>query len=73
MELVRGSGKFEVLDRMLIKFKATDHRILIFCQMTTLMTIMEEFFCWRGEWAALSNNVAIYSLHISMTITMASS
>ncbi len=48
------SGKFEVLDRMLIKFKASDHRILIFCQMTTLMTIMEEFFTWRGEeWPAL--------------------
>ena len=46
---MRVSGKFEVLDRMLNKFKATGHRVLLFCQMTTLMTIMEEFFTWRGE------------------------
>ena len=43
------SGKFEVLDRMLAKFNATGHRVLMFCQMTTLMTIMEEFFTWRGK------------------------
>ena len=30
-ELYRASGKFEVLDRMLPKFKATGHRMLIFC------------------------------------------
>jgi len=48
-ELYRASGKFEVLDRMLPKFKATGHRMLIFCQMTTLMTIMEDYFNWRGE------------------------
>ena len=48
-ELYRASGKFEVLDRMLSKFKATGHRMLIFCQMTTLMTIMEDYLNWRGE------------------------
>lgn len=48
-ELYRASGKFEVLDRMLPKFRATGHRMLIFCQMTTLMTIMEDYFNWRGE------------------------
>jgi len=47
-ELYRASGKFEVLDRMLPKFRATGHRMLIFCQMTTLMTIMEDYFNWRG-------------------------
>ena len=48
-ELYRSSGKFEVLDRMLQKFRTTNHRVLIFCQMTTLMTIMEDFLNWRGE------------------------
>lgn len=47
-ELYRASGKFEVLDRMLPKFYATKHRCLVFCQMTTLMTIMEDFLNWRG-------------------------
>ncbi len=33
---------------MLPKFNLTGHRVLIFCQMTTLMTIMEDYFNWRG-------------------------
>ena len=48
-ELYRASGKFEVLDRMLHKFKMTGHRVLVFCQMTSLMTIMEDYLNWRGK------------------------
>lgn len=47
-ELYRASGKFEVLDRMLPKFRATSHRTLIFCQMTSLMTILEDYLNWKG-------------------------
>ena len=46
--LYRTSGKFELLDRMLPKFHETHHRILLFCQMTQLMTIMEDYLQWRG-------------------------
>ncbi|XP_055342258.1 transcription activator BRG1-like [Paramacrobiotus metropolitanus] len=45
--LFRASGKFELLDRILPKLKATNHRVLIFCQMTALMTIMEDYLNWR--------------------------
>ena len=48
-ELYRASGKFEVLDRMLAKFRATGHRTLVFCQMTSLMTILEDYLNWKGE------------------------
>lgn len=41
--LWRTSGKFELLDRILPKLKASGHRILIFFQMTTVMTIFEDF------------------------------
>ncbi|XP_076275464.1 ATP-dependent helicase brm-like isoform X1 [Rhynchophorus ferrugineus] len=44
----RASGKFELLDRILPKLKATQHRVLLFCQMTQLMTIMEDYLNWRG-------------------------
>ncbi|XP_060523815.1 ATP-dependent helicase brm-like [Cylas formicarius] len=44
----RASGKFELLDRILPKLKATNHRVLLFCQMTQLMTIMEDYLSWRG-------------------------
>ncbi|KAG5880736.1 hypothetical protein JTB14_009146 [Gonioctena quinquepunctata] len=44
----RASGKFELLDRILPKLKVTNHRVLLFCQMTQLMTIMEDYLNWRG-------------------------
>ncbi|XP_050474454.1 ATP-dependent helicase brm-like [Bombus huntii] len=47
-DLYRASGKFELLDRILPKLKVTNHRVLLFCQMTQLMTIMEDYLNWRG-------------------------
>ncbi|KAK9522138.1 hypothetical protein VZT92_018623 [Zoarces viviparus] len=48
LDLYRASGKFELLDRILPKLQATNHRVLLFCQMTTLMTIMEDYFGYRN-------------------------
>uniref|UniRef100_A0A8C6L8P4 SWI/SNF related BAF chromatin remodeling complex subunit ATPase 2 n=1 Tax=Nothobranchius furzeri TaxID=105023 RepID=A0A8C6L8P4_NOTFU len=47
-DLYRASGKFELLDRILPKLQATSHRVLLFCQMTSLMTIMEDYFGYRN-------------------------
>ncbi|XP_074643538.1 SWI/SNF-related matrix-associated actin-dependent regulator of chromatin subfamily A member 2-like [Tubulanus polymorphus] len=47
-DIFRSSGKFELLDRMLPKLKRTNHRVLLFCQMTSLMSIMEDYFIYRG-------------------------
>ncbi|XP_049821381.1 ATP-dependent helicase brm-like isoform X2 [Aethina tumida] len=47
-DIYRASGKFELLDRILPKLKATNHRVLLFCQMTQLMNIMEDYLNWRG-------------------------
>ncbi|MEQ2253774.1 putative global transcription activator SNF2L2, partial [Ilyodon furcidens] len=47
-DLYRASGKFELLDRILPKLQATSHRVLLFCQMTSLMTIMEDYFSYRN-------------------------
>ena len=47
-DLYRASGKFELIDRILPKLKETGHRVLLFCQMTQLMTIMEDYLTWRG-------------------------
>jgi len=46
--LFRASGKFEVLDRILPKMKNTSHKVLLFCQMTTLMSVMEDYLLWKG-------------------------
>ncbi|KAL8604698.1 Transcription activator BRG1 [Nucella lapillus] len=47
-ELYRSSGKFELLDRILPKLQAKDHKCLVFCQMTSLMSIMEDYLLYRG-------------------------
>jgi len=46
--LWRTAGKFELLDRVLPKFQATKHRVLMFFQMTQIMNIMEDFMRLRG-------------------------
>jgi len=40
-EIVRASGKFELLDRLLPKLKKAGHRILLFSQMTRLIDLLE--------------------------------
>ncbi|CAI5758413.1 unnamed protein product [Candida verbasci] len=45
--IMRVSGKFELLDRILPKFKVSGHRVLMFFQMTQVMDIMEDFLRWR--------------------------
>lgn len=47
-DLIRCSGKFELLDRILPKLMHAGHRILMFSQMTQCMTILEKFFEYRG-------------------------
>ncbi|RDX84282.1 putative ATP-dependent DNA helicase CHR12, partial [Mucuna pruriens] len=40
-EIVRASGKFELLDRLLPKLRRSGHRVLLFSQMTRLMDTLE--------------------------------
>ncbi|GKV19562.1 hypothetical protein SLEP1_g29803 [Rubroshorea leprosula] len=40
-EIVRASGKFELLDRLQPKLRRTGHRVLLFSQMTSLLDILE--------------------------------
>ena len=47
-KIIRSSGKLELLDRMLPKLRAAGHRILMFTQMTAVMTILEDYFAYRG-------------------------
>lgn len=43
----RTSGKFELLDRIFPKLFATDHRVLMFFQMTNVMDIMEDYLRYK--------------------------
>ena len=46
-ELYRAAGKFELLDRILPKFQYYGHKVLLFCQMTQCMTILEDYLNWK--------------------------
>ncbi|KAL0581366.1 ATP-dependent DNA helicase Snf21 [Marasmius crinis-equi] len=46
--IIRTSGKLELLNRVLPKFFATGHRVLIFFQMTKVMDIMADFLKYMG-------------------------
>ena len=69
--IVRSSGKFELLDRILPKLLRTGHKVLIFSQFTQLMDIMQNFFAFRGikhlrldggtKHEDRSKNIAIFS------------
>jgi ATP-dependent helicase STH1/SNF2 len=47
-DIVRSSGKVALLDQMLPKLKMAGHRVLLFTQMTAVMTILEDYFAMRG-------------------------
>ncbi|KAF3775292.1 putative ATP-dependent DNA helicase [Nymphaea thermarum] len=47
-EIVRASGKFELLDRLLPKLQKSGHRVLLFSQMTRLMDILEIYLSLHG-------------------------
>jgi ATP-dependent DNA helicase len=45
--LVRASGKFALLDRMLERLHKDGHQVLIFSQMTSVLNVMEDYLNWR--------------------------
>ncbi|ODN00061.1 SWI/SNF-related matrix-associated actin-dependent regulator of chromatin subfamily A member 5 [Orchesella cincta] len=46
--IVTNSGKMVILDKLLMKLKAQQSRVLIFCQMTRLLDILEDYCIWRN-------------------------
>ncbi|KAJ7568362.1 hypothetical protein O6H91_01G029300 [Diphasiastrum complanatum] len=46
--IVRLCGKLEMLDRILPKLKASNHRVLLFSTMTRLLDVMEDYLAWKG-------------------------
>ena len=42
-QLIRGSGKLVLLDKLLVRLRETGHRVLIFSQMVRLLDILSEY------------------------------
>jgi SNF2 family DNA or RNA helicase len=47
-EILRASGKFELLDRILPKLHKSGHRVLLFSQMVKCMDIIADYLEWKG-------------------------
>ena len=47
MSMIFDSGKMAVLDKLLVKLKQEQHRVLIYSQMTRMIDILEEFMGYR--------------------------
>ncbi|KAG1693943.1 SWI/SNF-related matrix-associated actin-dependent regulator of chromatin subfamily A member 5 [Nymphon striatum] len=46
--LAYNSGKMVILDKLLPKLKEQDSRVLIFCQMTRMLDILEDYCWWKN-------------------------
>ncbi|KAJ5893946.1 Chromodomain helicase hrp3 [Penicillium taxi] len=46
--MITSSGKMMLLDQLLRKLKADNHRVLIFCQMVGMLNILSEYMEYRG-------------------------
>jgi len=55
--LWENSGKMQLLNKLLPKLKAKDSRVLIFCQMTRVLDILEDYFRFIGyEYCRIDGN-----------------
>eukprot|EP00559_Dactyliosolen_fragilissimus_P007188 CAMPEP_0184863292 /NCGR_PEP_ID=MMETSP0580-20130426/10487_1 /TAXON_ID=1118495 /ORGANISM="Dactyliosolen fragilissimus" /LENGTH=797 /DNA_ID=CAMNT_0027361547 /DNA_START=180 /DNA_END=2573 /DNA_ORIENTATION=+ len=58
--LVRASGKFALLDRMLERLFKDKHQVLIFSQMTRVLNILEDYLIWRNwKYCRIDGNTKI--------------
>ena len=47
MQLLRGSGKLMLLDKLLVRLNETGHRVLIFSQMVRMLDILAQYLKYR--------------------------
>jgi SNF2 family DNA or RNA helicase len=47
--MIEASGKLQLLDKLLIKLKADNHRVLIFSQMKRVLDILEDYLHAKYE------------------------
>ena len=63
-DLLRGSGKLAVLDKLLIRLRETGHRVLIFSQMVRMLDILAEYLQFRR----LPFQVCVHILTIDISV-----
>ncbi len=65
--IVHNSGKLVVLDKLLPRLKEEGSRVLIFCQMTRVLDILEDYCLWRDhKYCRLDGNTP----HVDRQVTL---
>ena len=65
--IAQNSGKMMVLDKLLPRLREEGHRVLIFCQMTRMMDILEDYCLWREySYCRLDGNTAHVDRQVSL-------
>ena len=66
IHIVENSGKMMVLDKLLPRLKEEGHRVLIFCQMTRMLDILEDYCLWKEYcYCRLDGNTAHIDRQVS--------
>lgn len=59
-----------VLDKLLPRLREEGHRVLIFCQMTRVLDILEDYCLWREySYCRLDGNTAHVDRQVYSTLT----
>ena len=74
-DLVRAGGKLWVLDRVLVKLRASGHRVLLFSTMTKLLDLLEDYLKWRAstpiceglEWCRIDGTTPLDEREVAIT------
>ncbi|CAG7833636.1 unnamed protein product [Allacma fusca] len=57
--IVESCGKLRVLDKLLVRLKEQGSRVLLFCQMTTMLDIIEDYLEWKKiEFCRIDGNTS---------------
>eukprot|EP00388_Colpodella_angusta_P004909 GDKJ01015639.1.p1 GENE.GDKJ01015639.1~~GDKJ01015639.1.p1 ORF type:complete len:1479 (-),score=376.60 GDKJ01015639.1:106-4311(-) len=69
MRLRMASGKFEFLERLLVKLFKCSHKVLLFAQHTTLIDILEAYLrCMSGKNVLSPNGIKLFRLDGSVVL-----
>ncbi|XP_028459138.1 lymphoid-specific helicase [Perca flavescens] len=67
-QLVQSSGKFLILDRLLLALKKRGHKVLIFSQFTTILDLLMDYCYLRGfQYSRLDGNMSYPERDENMT------
>lgn len=67
-QIIRGSGKLILLDKLLVRLKETGRRVLIFSQMVLMLDILAEYLQHRHFQYQVSVTFYLWKIALDMVL-----